>query len=146
MTDTLTPEKRSWNMSRIHAKDTAIEVAVRKFLFSKGFRFRKNDKRLPGTPDIVLPKYNTVIFIHGCFWHHHQGCKMATTPKTNTEYWDSKFSHNIANDKSKQEQLKMLGWKVVVLWQCDIKARFDQTMSALTIEIQNNINFKGTIQ
>ena len=84
MSDKLTPEKRSWNMSRIKGKDTKIEVEVRKYLFSKGYRFRKNDKRYPGKPDIVLPKYHVVIFVHGCFWHRHEGCKDATTPKTRT--------------------------------------------------------------
>lgn len=84
--DSLSAEKRSWNMSRIRGKDTSIEVKVRKYLFSKGFRFRKNDKRLPGKPDVVLPKYHTVIFVHGCFWHRHPGCKDTTTPKTRTVY------------------------------------------------------------
>ena len=87
MTDHITPEHRSWNMSRIRGKDTEIEIKVRRWLFSKGFRFRKNDKRYPGQPDIVLPKYRTVVFINGCFWHRHEGCKYATMPKTRTEYW-----------------------------------------------------------
>ena len=84
MSDSISPEHRSWNMSRIRGKDTKIEVMVRKYLFSKGFRFRKNDKRYPGKPDVVLPKYRTVIFVNGCFWHHHEGCKNATIPKSRT--------------------------------------------------------------
>lgn len=138
MADSLTPEKRSWNMAQIHSKDTTIEVKVRKYLFSQGFRYRKNDKRLPGTPDIVLPKYHSVIFIHGCFWHRHPGCKIATTPKTNTEYWNEKFAHNISNDEKKQEMLRSLGWNVIVLWQCDIEKRFDQTMQSLIADIVGN--------
>ena len=99
MSDKLTPEKRSWNMSRIKGKDTKIEVEVRKYLFSKGYRFRKNDKRYPGKPDIVLPKYHVAIFVHGCFWHRHEGCKDATTPKTRTEFWLEKFDKNVKNDR-----------------------------------------------
>ena len=102
MSDKLTPEKRSWNMSRIIGKDTKIEVEVRKYLFSKGYRFRKNDKRYPGKPDIVLPKYHVAIFVHGCFWHRHEGCKDATTPKTRTEFWLEKFDKNVKNDQIKQ--------------------------------------------
>lgn len=139
MADSLTPEKRSWNMSRIHSTDTTIEVMVRKYLFSEGFRFRKNNKRLPGTPDIVLPKYHTVVFIHGCFWHRHPDCKIATTPKTNTGYWNAKFMHNISNDTKNQDLLENLGWKVIILWQCDIEKKFDQTMIALISEIKSNI-------
>lgn len=111
MSDKLTPEKRSWNMSRIKGKDTKIEVEVRKYLFSKGYRFRKNDKRYPGKPDIVLPKYHVAIFVHGCFWHRHEGCKDATTPKTRTEFWLEKFDKNVKNDQIKQEKLRELGWK-----------------------------------
>ena len=105
MSDKLTPEKRSWNMSQIKGKDTKIEVEVRKYLFSKGYRFRKNDKRYPGKPDIDLPKYHVAIFVHGCFWHRHEGCKDATTPKTRTEFWLEKFDKNVKNDQIKQEKL-----------------------------------------
>lgn len=115
MSDKLTPEKRSWNMSRIKGRDTKIEVEVRKYLFSKGYRFRKNDKRYPGKPDIVLPKYHVAIFVHGCFWHRHEGCKDATTPKTRTEFWLEKFDKNVKNDRIKQEKLRELGWKVIVI-------------------------------
>lgn len=135
MSDRLTPEQRSWNMSRIKGKDTKIEVKVRKYLFSKGYRFRKNDKRYPGKPDIVLPKYHVAIFIHGCFWHRHEGCKDATTPKTRTEFWLSKFDNNVRNDQIKQNKLKELGWKVVVLWECELKKNFQKTMDQLEMEL-----------
>lgn len=136
MSDKLTPEKRSWNMSRIKGKDTKIEVEVRKYLFSKGYRFRKNDKRYPGKPDIVLPKYHVAIFVHGCFWHRHEGCKDATTPKTRTEFWVEKFDKNVKNDQIKQEKLRELGWKVIVIWECEIKKDLIKTMEWLEQEIK----------
>lgn len=129
MTDRISPEKRSWNMSRIKGKDTKIEVQVRSWLFSKGLRFRKNDKRYPGTPDIVLPKYKTVIFINGCFWHRHENCKYATTPKTRTDFWIEKFEKNVANDELHKQQLEDMGWKVIVIWECQLhKKTFEDTM------------------
>lgn len=136
MSDKLTPEKRSWNMSRIKGKDTKIEVEVRKYLFSKGYRFRKNDKRYPGKPDIVLPKYHVAIFVHGCFWHRHEGCKDATTPKTRTEFWLEKFDKNVKNDQIKQEKLRELGWKVIVIWECEIKKDLVKIMEWLKQEIK----------
>lgn len=139
MADYLTPEKRSWNMSRIRGKDTSIEVKVRKYLFAKGFRFRKNDKRLPGKPDVVLPKYHTVIFIHGCFWHRHSGCKDATTPKTRTEFWLDKFEKNVANDRIHCGALEAAGWNVIILWECDIKKRFDATMERVEQELKGQL-------
>ena len=123
-------------MSRIKGKDTSIEVKVRKYLFSKGFRFRKNDKRLPGKPDVVLPKYHSVIFVHGCFWHRHAGCKLATTPGTNIEFWNQKFTKNIQNDVRHTEKLTELGWRVFVLWECSLsKENFEETMQQLINEI-----------
>lgn len=142
MTDQLTPEKRSWNMSRIKAVNTEIEIKVRKYLFSCGFRYRKNDKRLPGKPDIVLPKYRTVIFVHGCFWHRHPGCKDATTPKTQTEFWQKKFYKNIVNDRLHCEQLEADGWHVITLWECDINRRFDETMLRVIEELDNQLRDK----
>ena len=136
MSDKLTPEKSSWNMSRIKGKDTKIEVEVRKYLFSKGYRFRKNDKRYPGKPDIVLPKYHVAIFVHGCCWHRHEGCKDATTPKTRTEFWLEKFDKNVKNDRIKQEKLRELGWKVIVIWECEIKKDLIKTMEWLEQEIK----------
>ena len=119
--DHLTPKMRSWNMSRIRGKDTKPEVLVRSLLHRAGYRFRKNVKSLPGKPDIVLPKYKTVIFVHGCFWHRHKGCKDATTPKSNKAFWKKKFECNIANDKNHARDLKKLGWKVVTVWECQLK-------------------------
>ena len=133
--DNLSREKRSWNMSRIKGADTSIEIRVRKYLFGKGFRFRKNDKRLPGKPDIVLPKYHTVIFIHGCFWHRHPRCKDATMPKSRTEFWNAKFEKNVSNDIAHQEQLREAGWNVVILWECEINNRFEETMTRLISDL-----------
>lgn len=128
MADTLTPERRSWNMSRIHSKDTSIEVAVRHWLFHHGYRYRKNVKTLPGKPDIVLRTYNVVIFVQGCFWHRHPGCKDATMPKTRTEFWQEKFNRNVANDIKHQKELKDMGFHVIILWECDITKHFEETM------------------
>ena len=129
MADRITKEHRSWNMSRIRGKDTDIEKMVRSYLFSHGFRFRKNDKRYPGKPDVVLPKYRTVIFVNGCFWHRHEGCKYATTPKTNTDFWMEKFNKNVANDKLHNKQLQEMGWRVITIWECELKDSFEETMS-----------------
>ena len=118
--DRLTPEKRSWNMSRIKSKDTTPERIVRSFLHRNGFRFRLHVKDLPGKPDIVLPKYKTVIEIRGCYWHRHEGCKDAATPSSNTDFWQKKFSENIARDKRTEQELKALGWNVIVVWECEV--------------------------
>ncbi len=136
MTDNLPPEKRSWNMSRVHSKDTSVEVKVRKYLFSKGFRYRKNVSALPGKPDIVLPKYRAVVFIHGCFWHRHQNCKRATTPKTHLDYWLPKFQRNIENDAKNYEELKQIGWKPIIVWECEINKDFENTMQKLVETIK----------
>lgn len=121
MTDRLTKEQRSWNMAQIKGKDTKPEVLVRSILHRAGYRFRKNVKRLPGKPDIVLPKYRTVIFVHGCFWHRHKGCKDATTPKSNKVFWKKKFERNVSNDRKNQRDLQKLGWKIVTIWECQLK-------------------------
>lgn len=137
MADHISPEHRSWNMSRIKGKDTKIEVKVRSWLFARGFRFRKNDKRYPGKPDVVLPKYKTVIFINGCFWHRHEGCKYATMPKTRVDYWNAKFERNIMKDKWNVNQLEKMGWKVIILWECELKKDdFDERMKCLEKEIK----------
>lgn len=112
---------RSYNMSCIKGKNTKPEEIVRKYLFSLGFRYRKNDKRLPGTPDIVLPKYRTVIFVNGCFWHGHQGCRYFVVPKTNTEFWMNKIDANRARDQKKISELEAMGWRVIVIWECELK-------------------------
>ena len=124
-------------MAQIRSKDTSIEVKVRKYLFAQGFRFRKNDKRFPGKPDIVLPKYKTVVYIHGCFWHRHSGCKRATMPKSKTEYWEEKFQRNVKNDTLHVEQIKDMGWNPIVIWECEINKNFDATMDKLIETIRN---------
>lgn len=136
--DRITPEHRSWNMSRIRGNDTKIEVLVRSWLFAQGFRFRKNDKRFPGHPDVVLPKYRTVIFINGCFWHRHEGCKYATTPKSNTEFWLAKFERNIENDRKHEKELTEMGWNVITVWECEIKDDFEKTMDRVEEKIRSN--------
>jgi len=108
-------------MSRIRSKNTKPEILVRKWLHKQGFRFRLHQKDLPGKPDIVLPKYRTVIFVHGCFWHRHPGCKRTTTPSTNTEFWEEKFRKNVDRDVRNRETLEALGWKVIVVWECEVK-------------------------
>lgn len=108
-------------MSRIRSKDTKPEMLVRRFLHANGFRYRLHDKKLPGKPDIVLPKYKTVIFIHGCFWHGHEGCKYYVVPRTKTEWWLNKINSNIANDKKSLEALRETGWNVLHIWECELK-------------------------
>lgn len=125
-------------MAQIHSRDTSIEVKVRKELFKQGFRFRKNDKRYPGKPDIVLPKYHTIVFVHGCFWHRHNGCKDATTPKSNTSFWEEKFIRNVENDRKHKQQLEEAGWKVITIWECEVTKHFDETISKLISEIKND--------
>ena len=114
-------EQRSRNMSAIKSKNTKPEIKVRKVLHSMGYRFRLHSKDLPGSPDIVLPKYKTVIFVHGCFWHRHENCKYASTPKTRQEFWEAKFRENINRDKLNQENLSSNGWKIIIVWECEIK-------------------------
>lgn len=131
---------RSYNMSCIKGKNTKPEEIVRKALFDNGFRYRKNDRRLPGTPDIVLPKYRTVIFVNGCFWHGHTGCKYYVVPKTNTEFWLNKIKSNIDRDAIKASQLKELGWQVITIWECELKKPvFDDTISTLIKTIKRNM-------
>lgn len=128
MADSVSKEQRSRNMSRIRSTNTSIEVKARKYLFRSGFRYRKNVTALPGKPDIVLPKYKTVIFVHGCFWHRHEGCRYATTPSTNSEYWQQKFHRNIENDIRHSQELSEMGWNVITIWECELKKSLDDTM------------------
>jgi DNA mismatch endonuclease, patch repair protein len=118
--DTISKEKRSWNMSRIKGKDTKPELIVRSLLHGMGYRYRLHDKTLPGKPDIVIRKHNTVIFVHGCFWHRHKGCEFAYAPKSRKEFWLKKFTDNVARDIRDQSALMMLGWKVQVIWECEV--------------------------
>ena len=108
-------------MAAIKSKDTKPEIAVRKLLHSLGYRFRLHREDLPGSPDIVLPKYKTVIFVHGCFWHRHENCKYATTPKTRVEFWENKFKANVKRDLEIQEKIKNIGWQSLVIWECDTR-------------------------
>lgn len=137
MNDRISTEKRSWNMSRIKGKDTSPEVSVRSYLFRKGFRFRKNVTSLPGSPDIVLPKYRAVIFINGCFWHHHSGCRFATIPKTRTDFWVAKFERNVSNDRKNKAILEEFGWHVITIWECSLKKEFSKTMDDLIVQLKS---------
>ena len=121
MADVHEPETRSYNMSQIQAKDTKPDMLVRKFLHSNGYRYRLHVKDLPGKPDLVLSKYNTVIFVHGCFWHAHEGCKYFKIPKTRTEWWKEKLYGNKERDKKIVKELKDLGWNVIIVWECELR-------------------------
>lgn len=118
--DKISKELRSRNMSRIQRKDTKPELAVRSILHNNGFRFRLHRKDLPGTPDVVLPKYRAVIFIHGCFWHRHKGCRLAYEPKSRTAFWNAKFEENMMRDASVCRRLRRCGWRVAVVWECEV--------------------------
>jgi DNA mismatch endonuclease (patch repair protein) len=121
--DRLTPERRSWNMSRIKGRDTGPELVVRSTLHHLGFRFRVHGKKLPGLPDVVLPRHRTVIFVHGCFWHRHRRCRFAYQPKSNIPFWSDKFAQNVARDSRNRRELRRLGWRVVVVWECQAADR-----------------------
>lgn len=121
MTDRISPEHRSWNMSRIRNRDTKPELIVRSLLHRMGYRFRLQRKDLPGKPDIVLPKYQTVIFVHGCFWHRHAGCKFAYTPKSRVTFWNDKFTANRKRDVSVKALLNAIGWKAIIVWECQVE-------------------------
>jgi DNA mismatch endonuclease (patch repair protein) len=121
MADVHSKETRSYNMSRIRSKDTKPELLVRKFLHKNGFRYRLHVKDMPGKPDIVLPKYKSVIFIHGCFWHGHEGCRYFVVPKTRTEWWLNKINGNATNDSKAESILKADGWNIIKVWECELK-------------------------
>jgi DNA mismatch endonuclease (patch repair protein) len=123
-------------MSKIRSKDTKPELALRKALFARGFRYRVNDTKLPGKPDIVLPKYKTVIFLHGCFWHRHEGCKYAYTPKTNTKFWVDKITSNAERDKVNLQKLTTLGWNVLTVWECEIRHEYKRDISPLVDRVE----------
>ena len=129
--DTLSPSRRSYNMSRIRSKDTKPELVVRRHLHGLGFRFRLHSGKMPGHPDIVLPKWRTVIFINGCFWHRHEGCRRATTPKSNIEFWEAKFRRNVERDLRDQNALREAGWRVIVLWECEVKEKLATISEAI---------------
>ena len=136
MADNHSNEVRSRNMSRIRSTDNKPEEIVRKFLFAQGFRYRKNDKKLPGKPDIVLPKYRTVIFVNGCFWHKHD-CPRFVWPSSNQDYWRPKILGNVERDKKNADQLRSQGWNVIVVWECELKKTVrDERLYALCSEIK----------
>ena len=133
-------ETRSYNMSRIRSANTKPEELVRKYLFAKGFRYRKNLSSLPGKPDIVLPKYKTCIFINGCFWHKHEGCRYFVWPKNNAEFWKEKITRNVQHDTEVYEQLKGLGWDVVIIWECELKKpNREYTLDNLCRRLKNEL-------
>lgn len=134
MTDVHNKETRSYNMSRIKGKDTKPEMLVRKFLFAQGFRYRLHVKKLPGKPDIVLPKYKTVIFIHGCFFHGHEGCRYFKVPATRTEWWVDKIEGNRKRDRETEKRLSELKWNVITVWECELKNKtIDETLKRLKV-------------
>jgi DNA mismatch endonuclease (patch repair protein) len=134
--DIWTKDKRSSVMSKIRSKNTKPEIILRKALFSNGFRYRIHDKNFPGKPDIVMPKYRTVIFVHGCFWHHHSDCKEGKVPKTNTKFWSEKLSKNIERDVRHNLALTALGWKIITVWECEIEKRLSVVLDKLITEIK----------
>ena len=146
MTDIFSLEKRSDIMRRIKSKDTCPELIVRKYLFSKGFRYRLNVKRLPGKPDIVLRKYRTVIFVHGCFWHGHENCPLASHPKTHSAFWTSKIARNKERDAATRTKLKAMGWNTLVVWECQLRrsAERKQTLQAIVAVLDETfLNLNG---
>lgn len=119
--DRLSVNRRSWLMSRVRSENTTPELTVRKYLHALGFRYRLHGKELPGKPDIVLPKYRTVVFVHGCFWHRHRGCRYASMPKSNVKFWMGKFELNVARDKRNAAALRKAGWRCLTIWGCETK-------------------------
>ena len=150
MADVKTPEQRSRCMAAIKGKDTKPEMIVRKYLFSQGLRFRVQVRKLPGNPDIVLPKYKTVIFVNGCFWHGHEGCKYFRLPKSNVEFWKEKIERNIERDRESMRALLDLGWKVIRVWECELrnKANREETLNkiynSITSSDGSNYSFEET--
>lgn len=137
MADVHNQQTRSYNMSQIKGKNTKPEMLVRKFLFAHGYRYKLHDKKLPGKPDIVLPKYKTVIFVHGCFWHGHANCKYYVVPKTRTDWWLNKINRNIANDAKAVKALKKDGWKIITIWECKLKpVSIQLTLDSLLKKLQ----------
>ncbi len=138
MADVHDKETRSYNMSKIKGKDTKPEMVVRKFLHAQGYRYRLHDKKLPGKPDIVLPKYKTIIQVHGCFWHGHEGCRYFVIPKTKTEWWKEKIQKTKEKDLVNQAMLEKSGWKVITLFECDLKPKKkEETLLNLLKKLQN---------
>ncbi len=140
MTDTLTKEKRSWNMSRITGKNTKPEILLRSLLHQERFRFRLHDKRLPGKPDIVLPRHRTAVFVNGCFWHRHENCKYAYTPKSRQKFWLKKFEETVKRDKKKKEMLTRMGWQVIVVWECELKNQPEKIIADISSRLLESVH------
>lgn len=138
MADIVSPEKRSLMMSGIRGKNTKPELLLRKLLFRNGFRYRLHQKDLPGKPDIVLSKWNTAIFVHGCFWHRHSGCRLATTPSTRPEFWKAKFDGNVERDQRNQTSLLEAGWRMAVVWECGLRKDPESIGNEVTNWIKQN--------
>jgi len=138
MADTISAERRSWNMSRIAGRNTKPELLLRSLLHRAGFRFRLHAKELPGKPDIVLPKYRVAIFLHGCFWHRHPGCRNATMPSTRTEFWAAKFDGNVKRDARNTATLEEAGWTVLTVWECDLKCDPQAVVTRLSEAIRGD--------
>ncbi|OPX88154.1 very short patch repair endonuclease [Pelotomaculum sp. PtaB.Bin117] len=137
--DVHSKEVRSYNMSRVKSKNTKLEEIVRKYLFSKGLRYRKNVRTLPGCPDILLPKYKAAVFVNGCFWHVHEGHPCFKWPKSNTIFWQKKLNLNQIRDADNYKKLSVMGWKVIIVWQCELKKKcFENRMNQLMYEIKGN--------
>jgi DNA mismatch endonuclease (patch repair protein) len=143
MSDTHSKEVRSYNMSKIRSKDTKPELLVRKFLHKNGFRYRLHVKKLIGKPDIVLPKYRTIIFVHGCFWHGHDGCRYYVIPKTRTEWWQNKILANKLRDATHRYDLEMKGWRIIDVWECDLKK--DKIVTSLSNLMAKILAEKGNL-
>ena len=141
MSDVHSKDVRSYNMSRIKSRGTKPEETVRKYLFSQGFRYRKNVELLPGKPDIVLPRYRTVIFVNGCFWHHHD-CQYFVWPKNNAEFWKSKIDRNVERDEENMTKLRMAGWRTIVVWECELKKYKERNLQELSEKIKNQSNWQ----
>jgi DNA mismatch endonuclease (patch repair protein) len=136
MADRISRERRSWNMSRIRGRDTSPEKRLRSLLHFSGYRFRLHDPKLPGRPDIVLPKYHAVVFVHGCYWHRHSACPKATTPKSRTQFWMSKFHATVERDKRKSAELAGIGWRVITVWECDLERDPSAVLEVVTRALQ----------
>lgn len=135
--DIWSKQKRSEVMSKIRGKNTKPEIILRSQLFKQGFRFRIHKKTLPGKPDIVLERYKTAIFVHGCFWHYHKGCREGRIPSANSKYWREKLLKNVEKDKMHIRELEELGWKVIIVWECEIEKKLEQTVEKVVCEIKN---------
>lgn len=146
MADTLTPEQRSERMSRIRSRDTKPELVLRRGLHRLGLRYRLDARDLPGRPDLVFPRHRAAVFVHGCFWHRHPGCSIATTPKSNTEFWMEKFARNMSRDDRAAQSLRALGWRVFTVWECDLRpTRRAEAIDALAEALRSGTGLGDTV-